>query len=283
MNSFTISPQSPESPDNIIHLRHLLHEKFPLAHHQKPDPNATTTTTPHLPTKLPALDQLTHGGLPKGALTEITTPSPNTNSPATLLLTALLDPYSSNIPSQHPAASGYPNPTSIRQGQTQGARANSASGSRLCLVDGSDSFDPQSHHPHTLHRLLWVRCHTAADAVKAADLLLRDGNLPLILLDLLLNPLPELQRLPPSAWHRLRALAEKTGAALLAFTPSPKIIPNTRLRLTLTSSLTLDDLDHSRPQLLQTHIPKIKITRDQRHLTQKANTKKPAVAGAKSA
>ncbi|MEM9081354.1 MAG: hypothetical protein AAGC74_11755, partial [Verrucomicrobiota bacterium] len=193
-----------------------------------------------------------------------------------LLLNALLDPHPSDTPpsSHHPTASGKPTqpkafPINSRSpganNESPPPTAASGSSGTLALVDGSDSFDPQSHHPHTLHRLLWVRCHSAADALKAADLLLRDGNLPLILLDLLLNPLPEFQRLPASTWHRLRALTEKTGTTLLAFTPSPKIIPNTRLRLTLTSSLTLDDLDHSRPQLLQTHIPKIKITRDQRH------------------
>ena len=39
-----------------------------------------------------------------------------------------------------------------------------------------------------LSRLLWVRCRGAAEAMKAADLILRDGNLPLVLLDLAGNP-----------------------------------------------------------------------------------------------
>src|SRR5436190_10037954 len=46
------------------------------------------------------------------------------------------------------------------------------------LIDGSDSFDPQSAGPQVLANLLWIRCRTAADAMRSADLLLRDGNLP---------------------------------------------------------------------------------------------------------
>jgi len=35
---------------------------------------------------------------------------------------------------------------------------------------------PQTAGPIALRNLLWLRCAAAADAVKAADLLLRDGN-----------------------------------------------------------------------------------------------------------
>ena len=52
------------------------------------------------------------------------------------------------------------------------------------MIDGRDTFDPQSQPPGACDSLLWIRCRAAKDAVRAADLLLRDGNLPLLLIDL---------------------------------------------------------------------------------------------------
>jgi hypothetical protein len=46
------------------------------------------------------------------------------------------------------------------------------------LIDGTDSFDPQSAGPEILSSLLWIRCRDATEAIRSADLLLRDGNLP---------------------------------------------------------------------------------------------------------
>jgi hypothetical protein len=93
----------------------------------------------------------------------------------------------------------------------------------LALVDGKDSFDPDSYGSAACDRLLWLRCHDAPQALQATDLLLRDGNLCAILLDLQLNPMREIQALPSSAWHRFRGLAERSGAALLILTPAPLV------------------------------------------------------------
>ncbi len=97
------------------------------------------------------------------------------------------------------------------------------------LIDSSDSFDPASTPPHLLPHLLWLRCQTLPQALKAADLLLRDGNLPRVLIDLRLQPPLDLARLPNSTWHRLRLLAERSGTAVALFTPTP-LIPCTAQR-----------------------------------------------------
>ena len=52
------------------------------------------------------------------------------------------------------------------------------------LVDCGQTFDPDSYAATTPPRLLNVFCTTAEQGVKVTDLLLRDGNLPLVLLDL---------------------------------------------------------------------------------------------------
>lgn len=120
----------------------------------------------------------------------------------------------------------------------------------VALVDGADAFDPVSHSPDVLERLLWVRCEQPEQAVRATDLLLRDGNLPWVLLDLQLQPLRALKRLPSHAWHRLRMLAEKSGVALCVFTPAP-LIPSTQGRLVLEEHFSLESLDMRRAQLVE--------------------------------
>jgi hypothetical protein len=93
----------------------------------------------------------------------------------------------------------------------------------LALVDGKDSFDPDSFDSAQCGRLLWLRCQDASQALQATDLLLRDGNLPAILLDLQLNSPEEIRSLPSSAWHRFRGLAERSGAGLIVLTPAPLV------------------------------------------------------------
>jgi hypothetical protein len=116
----------------------------------------------------------------------------------------------------------------------------------LALIDPADSFDPASFQAR--RPLLWLRSQNASKSLQAADLLLRDGNLPLILLDLTLTPEIELRQIPASSWYRLRNLAETSGSTLLAFTPAP-LIAAAASRQTLTSTLTLANLHELRSQL----------------------------------
>ncbi|MGI8602875.1 MAG: hypothetical protein ACR2OZ_07725 [Verrucomicrobiales bacterium] len=98
------------------------------------------------------------------------------------------------------------------------------------LIDAANAFDPQSHHAST--RLLWVRCRQIEDALRAADLLLRDGNLPFVVLDFQLCARQILQRVPASSWTRLGLLAEKSGVTSLAFTPCTTLsCASVRLRM----------------------------------------------------
>ena len=77
----------------------------------------------------------------------------------------------------------------------------------VALVDAQDSFDPSKLGEAVFSRLVWVRCRDAAQALKATDLLLRDGNLPLVLLDLQMNPAAELRKIPATTWHRWQRLS----------------------------------------------------------------------------
>ncbi len=118
-------------------------------------------------------------------------------------------------------------------------------GQHAALIDGGDHFDPPSSTFESCRRLLWVRCEGAEEVIKAADLLLRDGNLPAVVLDLQGVDERELRSIPRHAWSRLCSLVEQCGTTLLAFTPSTQVA-GAQLRLSLTRHLTLEALDRPR-------------------------------------
>ncbi len=163
-------------------------------------------------TGIAALDALT-GGLPRGALSEIT----------------------------GPASSGR---TSVMLAALAGATRRQ----EVCaLVDASDSFDPASAAAAgiDLDRLLWVRCgertsapsqkgetpdtrtvrprHNAGFAfcgvleqvLKVTDLLLQGGGFGMVALDLGDVPVESARRVPLTSWFRFRRAVEPTTAVLL--------------------------------------------------------------------
>lgn len=118
----------------------------------------------------------------------------------------------------------------------------------VALVDGADVFNPRDVSTETRERLLWLRCRDAEQAVKGADLLLRDGNIPRVLMDLVLCPPASLRKIPAQAWHRLRMLAEKSGALCCVFTAF-QTVPCARSRLLMKQPHGLDAMDHPRAEL----------------------------------
>ncbi|MBA3272668.1 MAG: hypothetical protein H0T11_02190 [Chthoniobacterales bacterium] len=202
----SVSHRSPA--DSIVDLRRLLAERFP----QPP-----AAVQGWIATGIPTFDQASGGGLPKGAITELT--SPHISAGSGLFISLLL----------HRAH---------RDGQF------------LALIDGRDSFDPLPLGNARLRNLLWVRCTSASDAVKAADLLLRDGNFPVVVLDLVLNGADELRKIPQTSWYRLQRLVEPAPTAFLILTRR-SMISSAQVKLVLENNWTLGDLqrDHSIAEL----------------------------------
>jgi len=97
----------------------------------------------------------------------------------------------------------------------------------LALVDAADAFDPTQYAGALLRRMLWVRCQEARQAVRVADLLVRDGNLPLIVLDLQAAGTAgvPLRGVPSSTWHRYARLMESGGGltTLLVLSRRPMV------------------------------------------------------------
>ena len=117
------------------------------------------------------------------------------------------------------------------------------------LVDATACFDPQGAESPMLARLLWVRCPDAMKAVKAADLLIRDGNLPLILLDLQSVTLRDVRRIPASTWHRFQRLVEPTGTVFVVLTSQP-VVEGARVRVAIRQRWTLAAMRERRRALL---------------------------------
>ncbi len=192
--------------NTIIDLRNLLARRFPRA----PSPTATV-----LATKLLFLDEVLGGGFPQGAITELIAPECTAGSAS--LIHILL---------QCAQRDGY----------------------FLALIDGRDSFDPSPFGcgNTALRHLLWVRCTNVFEAVKATDLLLRDGNFPLLIVDLVLNPPEELRNLPQTNWYRLQRLVEVTSTACLIMSRH-SIVSSAQLKVVLENSWTFSNFDESNP------------------------------------
>jgi hypothetical protein len=173
-----------------------------------PHPPATAAT--HLVTGLSFLDESSGGGLPRRAITELMSPRKSAGSAS--LIHALL-------------------------------KAAHRDNYFLALIDGRDSFDPCGLNNTSLRHLLWVRCSKASEAIKAADLLLRDGNFLLVIVDLVLNPPEELRKIPQTNWYRLQRLVELAPTACLVLSPC-QMVGSAQLKLVLESSWNLENLEH---------------------------------------
>lgn len=165
-------------------------------------------------TGLPALDE---ADIPRAALTEIVS-NPAAGPGGALLLYGLLHSIASR-------------------------------GDRIILIDGKDAFAPKALPNRDLKRILWTRCREAGEAIKAADLAVRDGNVPLVVLLLTLNPHGELCRIPATVWQRLQMVAEKSAVTLLVFTPQAQV-GCARLRLSVGGAFPLDSLQLCRDEIL---------------------------------
>ncbi len=148
-------------------------------------PQAAPRPAAVLPTGVAAIDDVAGGGLPLGGITEVVALAPS--SGGQLLISSLL-------------------------------AATRARRMRAALVDARDAFDPQSHEPLLLEHLVWVRCRTLDEAMHAADILVRDANLGLVMLDLRGLEWRALRGVPATTWYRLQRALERTDMALVVFT-----------------------------------------------------------------
>ena len=169
------------------------------------------------PTGIEIFDHCLDGGLPKAALTEVVCPRHGMGS--VTIIQALIE-------------------------------SAQAAGRRLALVDAGDCFDPDGLTNEQLSALLWVRCQGPEQAIKATDLLCRDNNLPLVVLDLMMCSERQVRAIPSTYWYRLQRVAEGNGAVALVFTPTP-VVGSAACTVRLTQMFRLSALDLLRDQLTE--------------------------------
>ena len=140
-----------------------------------------------LPSRVPALDRLLSGGLPRGALVEICRRASPSCGLFSIALSALA--------------------------------AATQSGEAAALVDPGDHFDPQgaADAGADLRRLLWLRPRALKAALSACETVLATG-FALVVLDLGLARVSR-RRFDDAVWLRLARRARFHDAALLVLSP----------------------------------------------------------------
>jgi hypothetical protein len=173
-----------------IEIEHTLERRFPAALTPVPRTIRETATT-----GIPEVDALLDGGLPVGAISEVT--GPKSSGRTSLALSLLAQ-------------------------QTQEGRV-------CAWVDAGDAFDPESAAASgvSLRQLLWMRCQSANgpakgkpwtrldQALRATDLLLQAGGFAAIVLDLGDMAPEDAMRIPLATWFRFRQAADRTRCCLL--------------------------------------------------------------------
>jgi hypothetical protein len=225
----------------VVDLRNLLAERFP---------HAPALAPTRFVTGLSCLDRAAGGGLPKSAITELISPQISAGS-ASIIHVLLQNTSSTAVPAVGQAGI-LPAIGRTRCGERvmEDSPGETLSFSTaypslpgpIALIDGRDSFDPQSCGNFSLRHLLWVRCTKASAAVKAADLLLRDGNFPLVIVDLVLNAPDELRKIPHTSWYRLQRLVESISTACLVLTRQ-NLVSSAQLKIVLENSWTLESME----------------------------------------
>lgn len=150
---------------------------------------------------IPAIDSLLSGGLPVGAISEITGP-----------------------------------PTSGRTSLALAFVAERTGEGKVCAwVDVNDALDPESAAASgvCLRRLLWVRCRNESkrgsgkpwsrldQAMRAVDLLLQAGGFATVVLDMGDTAGEHGRRISLTTWYRFRQAAEQARCCLVVLGRAP--------------------------------------------------------------
>jgi hypothetical protein len=173
-----------------IEIEHTLERRFAAALTPAPRTIRETAATGIL-----EVDALLDGGLPVGAISEVT--GPESSGRTSLAFSFLAQ-------------------------QTQEGRV-------CAWVDAGDAFDPESAAASgvSLRQLLWVRCNRTSTQAKgkpwtrldqtlrAADLLLQAGGFAAIVVDLGDTAPEDASRIPLATWFRFRQAADRTRCCLV--------------------------------------------------------------------
>lgn len=137
-------------------------------------------------------------------------------------------------------------------------------GQRMALLDAADAFDPPADDGMTAH-LVWFRGSTFKTFWQAADLLLRDANFAVTVIDLRWLPEKELRRVPGTTWYRLQRAIEQSETAVVVHTDYA-LVPCASRRVVLSEPLTLAAFKSERSELQETLRPEQQLQRNHRRV-----------------
>jgi hypothetical protein len=98
--------------------------------------------------------------------------------------------------------------------------------------------------------LLWVRCAQVRQVLQAADLLVRDSNFALVIMDLRWSAGSEVRRINATVWYRLQRVVTHSEVALLVLSPRP-LVPSARFRFQLTRTFPMAALQADQAALTE--------------------------------
>jgi hypothetical protein len=177
-------------------IERTLEARFPSALTPRPQTGYETA-----PCGIAAVDDFLGGGLPVGAISEISGPE-----------------------------------SSGRTGLALSFLAQRTSAGQVCAwVDVNDMLDPESAAANgvSLRQVLWVRCADAGNAgtrktwarldqaLKVVDLILQAAGFAAAVLDLGNAPVEQASRIPLATWFRFRQGAQRAQSSLLALGAMP--------------------------------------------------------------
>jgi RecA/RadA recombinase len=180
-----------------------------------------------IPTGVAGLDDILGGGLRTGVLTELVSAAVSTGSQTAL--SSLL--------------------ATTRQ-----------AGKRIALVDAADAFDPEGLDDDAVAHVVWVRCATLDKCWRVADLVARDPNYAVTVIDLRGRSLRELMRTKDSVWTRLQRAAEQAETAVLIQSDSA-LVPNAAFRVAFTAGLRPETLTLPRRAIVEALAPALQRRR----------------------
>ncbi|GAB4248021.1 MAG: hypothetical protein OHK005_14500 [Candidatus Methylacidiphilales bacterium] len=105
-----------------------------------------------------------------------------------------------------------------------------------------NQLDPASCPSGLVSRLLWVRARDGMEVVRAGELLVRDGNVAWVVLDLGEDEEQARVRVPASVWFRLGQVTRQSGRLVVVMTSRARV-SGARLRVRFGGARTVEDID----------------------------------------
>jgi hypothetical protein len=136
---------------------------------------------------------------------------------------------------------------------------------RIAILDAADMFSIDALDDSLIAHLVWFRSTSLKAFWLAADIVLRDANFAVVIMDLRTLPERDVKRMPATTWYRLQRAIEQSEAAVLVHTDFATV-PCANRRLVLSAPMTMAAFKHDRSQLRNTLHPQLHLQRNHRRI-----------------